>query len=130
MPAYPGGLEGFRNYITQHLVYPASAMGKKAQGEVLVSFIVNEKGFTEQVKVVKSADPDLDAEAVRVISESPKWKPGTNDGKPVKVGFTIPVKFSLSENDSIFYVVEEMPSFNGGGLDNFRQYVAEKSSLP
>jgi TonB family protein len=130
MPAFPGGLEGFRNYINQHLVYPAPAKDRKAQGDVLVSFVVNEKGFTEQVKVIQLADPELDAEAVRVISESPQWKPGTNDGKPVKVGFTIPVKFSLAEDDSTFLVVEEMPKFNGGNPDNFRQYIAENLRYP
>ncbi len=96
MPEFPGGDAALRSYINQHVVYPEIAKENGIQGRVFVQFVVNQKGEVEQVKVVRGVDPALDKEAVRVISSLPKWKPGSQRGKPVKVSYTVPINFQLN----------------------------------
>lgn len=95
-PSFKGGgtLE-FSKWVNAHLNYPKSAKEDGIQGRVLVAFTVKANGQVGDVKVVKGVDPALDAEAVRVVSKSPKWKPGYSDGKPVDVSYTVPVVFKL-----------------------------------
>ena len=76
-PEYPGGEEALYKFISKNIVYPKSAREKGIQGTVLVEFVVEKDGKLSNIKVIRSADPALDAEAVRVISKMPKWKPGT-----------------------------------------------------
>ena len=76
--------------------YPQIAKENGIQGRVFVAFVVNQKGQVEQVKVVRGVDPALDREAVRVISNLPAWKPGSQRGKPVRVSFTVPINFQLN----------------------------------
>lgn len=97
MPTFgKGGLEEFRlNYVQKNMIYPDAAAEKNIQGRVLVSFIVNEKGDVCNVKIVKGVEASLDKEAIRVVSGSPKWKPGKRRGKPVRVQYTMPIIFML-----------------------------------
>jgi periplasmic protein TonB len=96
MPSFKGeGQEGFRKYIAQNLRYPTIAQENGIQGRVYVQFAVNSKGQVVDVKIARSVDPSLDAEAVRVIKASPPWEPGKQRGQPVKVQFTFPVNFVL-----------------------------------
>jgi len=96
MPSFQGkGGEGFRDYIAQNIVYPEEAKKNGITGEVYVQFTVNTKGEVVDVKVVKTASPLLDKEAIRVTESSPLWKPGKQQGKPVDVQFTFPIKFAL-----------------------------------
>jgi len=95
MPQFPGGMEAMMLWISQRVKYPEQAKKNGITGTVFVSYLVNKAGKVEGVKVEKSADPLLDAEAVRVIGEMPDWKPGTQHGKAVDVRMTVPVKFSL-----------------------------------
>ena len=96
MPSFNGeGQEGFRKYIAQNLRYPTIAQENGIQGRVYVQFAVNSKGEVVDVKIARGVDPSLDAEAVRVIKSSPKWAPGKQRGRPVKVQFTFPVNFVL-----------------------------------
>jgi len=88
-------LNKFRDYISQNLQYPTEALERGIDGTVHISFIIDESGNIANVKVVKSVDKSLDAEAIRVLSEAPKWKPGKQRGKPVKVSMSLPVKFAL-----------------------------------
>lgn len=94
MAEFPGGNAGLQQYIAENLRYPQNVEGC-ISGRVVVTMIINEDGTVSDAKVVKSSDTQLDAEALRVISEMPKWKPATRNGKYTKVRYTIPVKFSL-----------------------------------
>lgn len=97
MPSFgPGGIDEFRNnYISKNLKYPDVAAENGIQGRVYINFVVEPDGRVTNVKVVRGVDPSLDKEAVRVVSSSPKWKPGMQRGKPVRVQFTIPIIFVL-----------------------------------
>ena len=96
MPSFLGkGQEGFREWIARNLKYPETAAKKKIGGRVYVQFAVNSKGEVVDGVVIKGVDPALDQEALRVIMSSPKWEPGRQRGKPVKVQFTFPINFVL-----------------------------------
>ena len=82
----------------QYLKYPKYAVDNGIQGRVYVDFVIDESGNVKDVKVSRSAHTALDEEAVRVVSASPKWKPGRHRGKKVKVAMTIPVDFRLEKN--------------------------------
>jgi protein TonB len=96
MPEFPGGDLELRKYINQNVQYPEIAKENGIQGRVFVQFVVNQKGEIEQVKVVRGVDPSLDKEAIRVIQSLPKWKPGSQRGKPVRVSFTVPINYQLN----------------------------------
>ena len=95
MPEFPGGMAGLMQYITKNLRYPEEAKAKGIQGRVTVRVVVNTEGKVTNAEVLRSVDPALDAEALRVASSLPDWKPGMKDGKPVNVRFIFPVNFSL-----------------------------------
>ena len=95
MPSYPGGETEFFNYLKRTTKYPQMAKEMNKQGTVLVSFVVNRLGFIESAKVVKSVDPLLDKEAMRVIQSMPSWAPGYMNGGPVRVTIVQPIKFVL-----------------------------------
>jgi protein TonB len=94
-PTYPGGIEAFYKYLGQNIKYPKAAIKNKIQGIVEVSFTVEKDGTITTVEANKPIDPLLDAEAVRIITLMKKWNPGMQDGKAVRVKYTIPIKFSL-----------------------------------
>lgn len=97
MPVFPGGELAFQVYLQNSIRYPQAALDAGMDGTVYVYFEVEKDGQIGNARVVKGVPgaPDLDAEALRVISEMPDWTPGTLDGKPVKVSMTVPVKFAL-----------------------------------
>lgn len=95
LPEFPGGMSAFVQWLTKHLKYPLAAQRAKRQGTVLVSFIVNKDGTIADRKVVKSASPELDREALRVLRLMPKWKPGEDHGQPCRTYVCIPVVFKL-----------------------------------
>ena len=95
MPAFPGGMEAMIQFISSNIKYPADAKKQKVDGRVLVNFVVEKDGSITEVKVIKPAFPSLDAEAIRVVKAMPKWKPGYQNGKAVRVQFTMPINFSL-----------------------------------
>ena len=98
MPYFPGGQELLLKYLAVNIKYPASAVKAKKQGRVVVTFIVQKDGSVTHAKIAKSIDPELDAEALRVVRGMPKWIPGTQLGKPVNVKYFLPVKFSLQKD--------------------------------
>ena len=98
MPYFPGGQVLMLKYLADNIKYPASAVKAKKQGRVIVGFIVQKDGSITHAKIVRSIDPELDAEALRVVKGMPKWTPGTQLGKPVSVKYTLPVKFSLQKD--------------------------------
>lgn len=96
MPSFPGGISGLRTYLNQNIRYPAEAQENCVQGRVVVSFVVGKDGHISDVTVVRSVDPSLDKEAVRVIRNMPRWTPGKQGGEPVKVRYNVPVSFRLN----------------------------------
>lgn len=96
MPEFPGGETAIMEFIANNLQYPASAIENNVQGKVIVQFTVTKTGEVSDVSVMRGVDPDLDQEAVRIISKLPKFKPGTQNGKAVNVRYTCPVTFRLS----------------------------------
>ena len=96
MPEFPGGDLGLMKYIQKNVRYPAIAKEYNITGKVYVSFIVDKSGSVTNVKIVRGVDKNLDAEAVRVVKSLPKYKPGKQRGKAVRVMFTIPINFTLN----------------------------------
>jgi protein TonB len=97
MPSFKGGGEdAFREWIAQNLRYPEIAADNGISGRVYVQFAINSKGEVCDAVVVRGVDPALDKEALRVVMSSPKWEPGRQRGRPVKVQFTFPINFILN----------------------------------
>jgi protein TonB len=94
-PEYPGGTVAMLSYIQQNLKYPEGAKEQEIQGRVIVQFTIEKDGTVSDVNVVKSVDPLVDAEVVRIVSNMPAWKPGMHEGKPVRVSYSIPIRFRL-----------------------------------
>ena len=131
MPEFPGGMGECMKWLGQNIKYPADAKEKGVQGRVIVQFVVEKDGTIVNAKVVRGVDPDLDAEALRVVNQSPKWKPGKQKGEAVRVKYTLPIMFRLGNDSSdskaaeapreakvdengVHQVCEEMPEFPGG----------------
>ncbi len=157
MPEFPGGVNALISHVGQNVVYPAEAMEKEIQGRVFVGFVVEKDGSISNVKVLKGIGGGCDEEAVRVISSMPKWKPGKQKGKPVRVNYQIPIVFKLGnpqktkeqdnggetskvgevkktvpfgpDKDGVYQIVEEMPKFPGGE-NALMDYVAKNVVYP
>lgn len=82
-------------YLSKNIRYPQIAIETYTQGRVICQFVVGKDGSVEDIEIVRSVDPSLDKEALRVIKSMPKWMPGMQNGKPVKVRMTLPVNFRL-----------------------------------
>ena len=95
MPSYPGGKDAMIAFLSSNMRYPDAAKKNGIHGRVIVSFVVDKDGSITETKVVRSVDPALDQEALRLVNSMPKWKPGTAEGKPVRVRYSIPFNFSL-----------------------------------
>ncbi|MCB9187058.1 MAG: TonB family protein [Flavobacteriales bacterium] len=96
MPEYPGGMQALMTYMGSSIKYPETAEADGLEGKVFVQFVVDKSGKVGQVEVVKSVRDDLDAEAIRVISEMPDWTPGKQGGKAVNVQLVLPISYKLS----------------------------------
>ena len=95
MPEFPGGEQALFTWLSQNIKYPVIAEENGVQGVVHVRYAVERDGSITDVKVMKSVDPSLDREAVRVIKSMPRWKPGKQKGETVRVRLTVPVTFRL-----------------------------------
>ena len=95
-PEFPGGMAELMKYLQKNIKYPTICQEQGIQGRVIVQFVVNSDGSIVDPQVVKPVNPYLDKEALRVVSSMPKWKPGEQRGKKVRVRFTLPVTFRLS----------------------------------
>ena len=131
-PQFPGGDAELMKFLQQNVKYPKEAQEQGKQGRVIVQFVVNTDGSISNDTIVRSVDPSLDAEALRIIRNMPNWTPGKQKGEPVRVRFTLPVTFRLSGDapkqaaevkqaeatgDEIFKVVEDRPQFPGGDAE-------------
>ncbi len=92
---FPGGMGKLNKYLRDNIEYPEIAQENGIQGRVIVEFVVEKNGKPSQVKVLRGVDPALDKEAIRVVKNMPAWKPGKQQGKPVRQRFTLPVVFRL-----------------------------------
>ena len=96
MPQFPGGQIAMLKYSMENIKYPEQAMKEGIQGRVAVRFIVEKDGRVSNVRLLRSVQPSLDKEAIRVVKSMPKWTPGKHNGKPVRVRFNVPVMFKLN----------------------------------
>lgn len=96
MPLFQGGMEALLKYLGTNIKYPTIAQENQIQGKVVIEFVVNKDGSIVDPKVIKSLDASCDKEAMRVIKAMPKWTPGKQRGKPVRVKYTVPVSFRLT----------------------------------
>lgn len=95
MPEYPGGFSALATFLSKNVKYPSMSIEVNSQGRVIVQFVVDKDGSITHAQVVKGVDPHLDKEALRVINAMPKWSPGKQGGKAVRVKYTVPVTFKL-----------------------------------
>jgi periplasmic protein TonB len=95
MPEFPGGIEALRAFLAKNIDFPETASERKIEGTVYVYFVVEKDGSVSNVKTLRGVGAGCDEEAERVIRKLPKWKPGEQQGKRVRVSFTIPVIFDL-----------------------------------
>lgn len=96
MPEPVGGMEAFNKFLSRNLRYPD---GSEAQGRVILTFVIEKDGSITAIQVLRSIAPELDAEAIRVLKKAPKWKPGIQNGRPVRVQYTIPFNFTQAEGN-------------------------------
>jgi TonB family protein len=96
-PEFPGGFDALKNFIRENMLYPEASRKAGKSGTVYVSMVINENGAVTDTKVLRGIDPAIDAEALRVVSSFPAWTAGTQNGKAVKVRYTLPIRFGNSE---------------------------------
>lgn len=113
MPEFPGGKSAMMRYFDKNIKYPPEAAKRNIQGTVVVHFVVTESGKVKKVKVVESADPLLDKEAVRVTEAMPAWIPGEYGGRRISANYTLPIEFSLNRISRTVHV-DKLPKFPGG----------------
>ena len=99
MPEFPGGTEKLLEFLKENIHYPKIAEENGIQGRVVVTFVVEKDGSIGKAKIVKSVDPSLNEEAIRVLKLLPKWKPAMLNGKPVRSKYTVPITFRLPESN-------------------------------
>lgn len=97
MPEFPGGMPALIEFLQTNIKYPKDAIKQDVGGRVMVMFVVETDGSISNVRVARKVFPSLDKEAVRVVKAMPKWKPGKEKGRPVRVNFTLPVVFSTKK---------------------------------
>ena len=95
MPEFPGGELALRKFIANAIKYPVIAQENGIQGKVYVNFVVDKDGSVSNARIARGVDASLDKEALRVVNTLPKWKPGMQRGKPVRVSYTVPISFVL-----------------------------------
>lgn len=135
MPSFPGGMKALMEYLATNIKYPKECSDKGIEGRVIVSFIVEKDGSISGAKVVRSIDPMLDAEALRVINSMPKWTPGMQSGKPVAVKYNIPISFKKTGGPLIpagkaSSNSDFISEFYPGGTVALMTYLAERMKYP
>ncbi len=113
MPEFPGGLTALLKYLRSEISYPKKAADKRIQGRVIVEFVVDRDGKVGECKVLRRVHSLLDREAVRVIKSMPRWKPGIQKGKAVRVKYTLPINFQLPNGGAKTKISTRKPLFTG-----------------
>jgi TonB family protein len=96
-PEFRGGIEKLYRYLEKNLRYPAAAKENNIEGKVFVTFVVEKDGSLTDIRILKSLSPETDAEAIRLMQACPKWSPGIQNGRPVRVQYSMPVSFTFAE---------------------------------
>jgi periplasmic protein TonB len=96
-PEFPGGLSEFYRFLGMNIRYPEIARKNKTQGRVIIQFIIERDGSVSTINVVRGVSKEIDEESVRVLKLSPKWNPGIQNSRPVRVSYTVPISFSLAK---------------------------------
>lgn len=141
MPEYPGGNAALMKFISDNFKYPENAVKNKISGRVIVQFVIDKEGNATNPVVIRSIDPELDAEALRVVSLMPKWTPGMQRGVVVAVRYTVPFAFRLPDDDSaekavvaddetVYSVVDKMPEFAGKDPKALMEYLSKNVQYP
>ena len=100
MPVYPGGMPAMMDFFYKNMKYPKEAFDAKQEGRVIAQFVVEKDGSITDAHIVKSVSPALDAEALRIVNAMPNWTPGRQNGKPVRVKYTVPISFKLTGGET------------------------------
>jgi TonB family protein len=100
-PEFPGGFDAFKNFINANIKYPEADRKASKEGVVYVSMVISETGTLSDTRILRGVSPSIDAEALRVVNSLPAWIPGTQDGKAVKVRYTLPIRFEAAEKDRV-----------------------------
>ena len=100
MPVYPGGMAAMMDFFSKNMKYPKEAFDAKQEGRVIAQFVVEKDGCITDAHIVKSVSPALDAEALRIVKAMPNWTPGRQNGKPVRVKYTVPISFKLTGGET------------------------------
>lgn len=100
VPEFPGGITAFGQFLAKNIRYPADSRKKGNQGRVIITFVVEKDGALSNVRIARGVAPDIDAEALRVMKQSPNWKPGIQNGHPVRVAYTVPISFTMDKTTS------------------------------
>ena len=140
MPEFPGGMEAMMKYLSENIKYPEQAKEDGISGRVFIQFVIEKDGSVSNVKVLKRIGGGCDEEAVRVVKAMPKWKPGIQKGKPVRVSYNLPLNFKLDEeykpvkgetkaDEKIYDTPETMPEYPGG-MEGLRNYISENLTVP
>ena len=101
MPQFPGGMQELMKFLAKNITYPVSAQKAQIEGSVMVQFVVGKDGSVRNPKVVRSVNPELDAEALRLVGIMPKWTPGKQRGKAVPVSYNLPISFRLDKKKAV-----------------------------
>jgi len=144
-PEFPGGVEKFYNFLAKNMHYPTIDRQKKIEGRVIVQLVVEKDGSLSTIKVMRSPSETLAKEALRVMAASPRWKPGAQNGKPVRVMYTLPISFTLNnkvglnkqpgktltipDKNKVFTEVDNQPQFPGG-VNQFFNFLAKNIRYP
>lgn len=140
MPEFPGGIQAILKFIADYTQYPVEAQKAKIEGRVITQFVIDKEGFVKNITVNRGVAPSLDKEAIRIVKNMPKWKPGTQRGKAVNVRYTLPIMFKLQSPkapvqkpvmsaNGVYEAVEHMPEFPGG-ISGIMQYLEKNLVYP
>ena len=136
-PEFPGGMDQMAKYLSENIKYPEEAKEKGISGRVYIEFVIEKDGAVSNVKVMKSISGGCDEEGVRVVNAMPKWKPGMQKGKPVRVHYVLPIFFKLDDSattakktdEKIYDTPETMPEYPGG-MEAIIKYMQENITVP
>ncbi len=144
LPEFPGGIKAWGEYVIKNLKYPAEARNNNVQGRVIVSFTVDKDGSIQDIRVLRGIGSGADEEAVRVVAQSPKWIPGTINGQPARVAYTMPINFGsasapvqeihvvatpVASDIKDFSKIEVLPEF-AGGMAGWSKYMQANLKYP
>ena len=137
MPEFPGGMDQMAKYLSENIKYPEEAKEKGISGRVFISFVIEKDGSVSNVEVMKSIGGGCDEESLRVVKAMPKWKPGMNKGKAVRVSYVLPISFKLDESATtakktdanIYDTPETMPEYIGG-TEAMIKYLQDNITVP